>query len=111
MSDLVAAVTGRDVDRPCRIADDVGHGLENEVALEVSLPVVDPLEVVDIEMISEISYTKRNARETSRSTLAHVAPVPQARKGVRNRLFGDAIVQARERARQRPREHHPGTRS
>ena len=86
---------------------DLGDRPQDLVALQMAHPVVDRLEVVDVDdqhrhLLAEAPRSQHLALEH----LEHAAAVPQARERVRDRLLGDPIVQPSQRARDPVGEDH-----
>ena len=81
--ELVAAHPAGDVGRADDVADPLGRLREHGVAGEVPDPVVDRLEVVEVEDDQrEAAVVAVRARDLARERLVEVAPVVEARERV-----------------------------
>ncbi len=91
--ELLAAITSRDINPACVLADAIGQRPQNLIADGMAVSVVDPFEVVDIEHQHRKGPPKTQcAFEFTFTELEKSAPVEQGRQFVgHGNLFDFAI--------------------
>src|SRR5581483_9379244 len=96
--ELLAAVAADDVRRARGGADDARELAQDDVARLVAEPVVDALEMVDVDHDhADRAPVPAGAEDLEPEPFLHLAPVVQAGEGIVHRLLEQLVAQPRDR--------------